>query len=197
MKTKIAVTGGIGSGKSTFLEYVRKAGYPTFSCDEIYKEVVRSKAYIEKLTKEFPSCVEGGQVNKAKLATIVFQNEAKRLALNAIAHPMITSSLFERMENCKGDLVFAEVPLLFEGNYQNGFDRVIVLLRDENARVSSVIHRDGLLEREVQDRIAAQFDYHSDEAKKIFKDCNAILIENNQNEEALQEKIEEIISKLR
>ena len=49
MQKKIAITGGIGSGKSIALDFIRGLGYPVYSCDEIYKEVLLSKKYIEKI----------------------------------------------------------------------------------------------------------------------------------------------------
>ncbi len=197
MKRKIAVTGGIGSGKSTFLGYVRKAGYPIFSCDEIYKEIVRSASYVEKIAQVFPDCVKDSFIDKAKLAAVVFQDEEKRRLLNEIAHPMIMQSLYQKMDECEGEWVFAEVPLLFEGNYQEEFDKVVVLMREKNARVASVSSRDGLTGEEVEDRMASQFDYHSPQAKRIFEKCNAVIIDNDQGEAELEKKINDVLSSWR
>ncbi len=194
MKTKIAITGGIGSGKSTFLRYVREKGYPAFSCDEIYREVLTSAAYVEKITQEFPSCVIDGRIDRGRLAAIVFQDSIKRQALNQIAHPLIMQSLLQKMEQCEGEFVFAEVPLLFEGNYQKSFDKVIVLLREVRERIAAVVRRDGLLEREVKDRISSQFDYHSSDAIKIFKNCNAIILKNEGDEEGFRKKVIDVIN---
>ena len=54
---KIAITGGIGSGKSLALRYMNEMGYPTFSCDEIYKEVIQSNAYVEQIALYFPDVI--------------------------------------------------------------------------------------------------------------------------------------------
>ncbi len=196
MGKKIAITGGIGSGKSTVSRQIKRAGYPVFSCDELYKNILRNPTYVRKVAARFPSCVVNGEIDKARLASVVFKNERERAALNAIAHPLVMQALFTRMEECDSRLVFAEVPLLFEGGFQSQFDKVIVVLREKERRIASVVRRDGLFPAEVEARISSQLDYQSQAAEKIFKECDAILIENNQTEDALNKKIEELIRKL-
>ena len=81
MKKLVAITGGIGSGKSLALQFLRELNYPVFSCDEIYKEVIVSKEYIELLEKSFPNVVKNGQVDRTALAETVFNNEIMRIKL--------------------------------------------------------------------------------------------------------------------
>ncbi len=195
MKRKIAITGGIGSGKSTLCRQIREMGYPVFSCDELYKNILQSPDYVEEVAARFPACITEGKIDKTRLAATVFKNETERKALNAIAHPLVMSALSKNMDECTSDLVFAEVPLLFEGGFQSQFDNVIVLLRERANRISSVVRRDGLLPQEVEDRIFAQFDYYSKEAQEIFKQCNAVVIDNSQSEEVLKRKIKEVLLK--
>ncbi len=194
MKRKIAITGGIGSGKSTVLQRIAQAGYPVFSCDELYKALLHSPAYIKKIAERFPACVIDGKIDTARLAAVVFKEKGEREALNKIAHPLVMQALFERMESCAGALVFAEVPLLFEGGYQNQFDNVIVVLREKMDRISSVVRRDGLLPQEVADRMSAQLDYTSKEAEKLFLDSKILLLENNQTEKDFYKKIDELLN---
>ena len=56
-KLKIAITGGIGSGKSTAITHIEKLGYSVFSSDEVYKEIIRSKDYIQRIYSVFPEVV--------------------------------------------------------------------------------------------------------------------------------------------
>ena len=67
MQKKVAITGGIGSGKSTVSEIIKKSGYPVFSCDEIYGELLSDTAYIETLRTRFPSAVRNGKIDKKQL----------------------------------------------------------------------------------------------------------------------------------
>ena len=190
MKKIIAITGGIGSGKSSAAKFLSEMGYPVFSCDEIYQEVILSLDYIEKVTNLFPECIVNGRIDKKILAQIVFTDKSKLTRLNGIAHPLIMEKLFEKMYNCNQELVFAEVPLLFEGNYEDKFDSVIVIMRNKEKRIQSIISRDGITREQALDRINAQFDY--DNSNERFKNCNAILIENNGTIVELKTQIQKI-----
>ena len=190
MKKLIAITGGIGSGKSSASRFLLEIGYPVFSCDEIYREVILSPSYIQKIASLFPKCVVDGNIDKKILAGIVFNDEEKLALLNGIAHPLIMDALFKKMQACKEDIVFAEVPLLFEGNYENKFDSVIVIIRDIEMRIRSIMVRDGITKEEALNRIAVQFDYENSNGR--FKNCNAILIENNGTIEELKIKIQKL-----
>ena len=177
-KIKVAITGGIGSGKSTALLYLKELGYPVFSCDEIYKEVISSKEYIDKIEEFFPEAVTNSCIERKILSEIIFNDPEKRALLNGIAHPLIMQKLYERMDNCKDELVFAEVPLLFECGFENEFDHVIVILRKEEKRIQSVQERDGISEEKIKQRMQSQFDYFSKDGQQRIKNCNAILLEN-------------------
>jgi len=176
---KIAITGGIGSGKSTVLELIKDQGFPVFSCDEIYKEIIVSKEYIQKIKENFPTAVKNGLIDKQILSALIFKDEKKRCMLNQIAHPLIMKRLFWKMDLSNYNLVFAEVPLLFEGNFENLFDAVIVVKRDLKSRINSVATRDNLTAIEVESRINAQFLYDSPKGQIRIKNSNAYVIDNN------------------
>lgn len=161
MKKKIAITGGIGSGKSLVLEILRQQGFLCFSCDEIYAELVKEQSYIQTISGIFPDAVENGVIDKKQLGSLVFHDNAAREKLNAIAHKEIMAKLHRLMDEAVEELVFAEVPLLFEGNYENDFYEVIVVMRNKEERISSVCMRDDLNKCEVEARINAQFNYEN------------------------------------
>jgi dephospho-CoA kinase len=188
MKKMIAITGGIGSGKSTALHIFEKMGYPVFSCDEIYREVIQSPSYIEEISQNFPECIIDGKIEKKRLSEIVFKNKEKLLILNNIAHPLIMECLLKNMQDCQHTVVFAEVPLLFEGNFETLFNEVIVIMRNKEQRILSIMRRDNISRVEAISRIATQFDY--DNASERFKNCNAIVLQNNGSPEDLKEKIQ-------
>ena len=196
-KISVAVTGGIGSGKSTVIKYIKTLGYPIFSCDEIYKEIIERADYIKKVKQIFPMAITNGKIDRQALGKIVFKNPKQRKALNELAHPLIMHTLQEYMENCASALVFAEVPLLFEENLENQFDKVIVVFREEENRIDAVQKRDGLNEDSIKKRIQSQFDYSAKENEMRFKNCNAILIKNDQSIEELHNIIKEIIKNLK
>ncbi len=195
-RKRIAVTGGIGSGKSTVLNWLREQGYPVFSCDQIYHEIMGSHSYVQKIEKSFPDCVTEGRIDRKKLAETIFSNSEKRKTLNDIAHPMIMERLNEKMQQSEGAYVFAEVPLLFEGSLEKSFDKIIVVLRERDARIASVMQRDGNDKKHVENQIAAQFDYDSEAGKKRLQAYEAICIANNGSEAELEKRLEKVIDRL-
>ena len=178
MGYKIAITGGIGSGKSTVCDILKEHGYEVFSCDEIYKNLLCDALYVEKVKAAFPNAVECGRVNLNKLSSIVFNNETDLKKLNDIAHPAIMQKLLNEMNTAAGKLVFAEVPLLFEGEYEHLFDKIFVVTRNRDERIASVMKRSNLTREEVLSRMQMQFPYDTQTAKTHFKKVNAFIIQN-------------------
>lgn len=185
---RIAVTGGIGSGKSALCEILRERGFPVFSCDEISKQLRGEEEYIALLEAAFPDCVLNGIFSEAALSEKVFSDSNALEKLNAIAHPLIMKRLFEEMSAYS--VAFAEVPLLYEGGYESLFDGVIAVVREESARVASVTARSGLSEAQVLARMKSQFDYCKLNEKKCF------IVENDGSLADLKRKAEEVLIRL-
>ena len=194
MKTRIAITGGIGSGKSTVSSILKELGYPTFSCDEIYKTLMDTKEYIAEIERLFPNAVINGKIDKKALSTLVFGDEYARRQLNNLAHPLIMKVLFEHMNECAEEITFAEVPLLFEGNYQNLFDGVIVVVRSLINRVQAVMQRDSVSSQEVESRIKTQNVYDIEKLKRQHD--NLYVLHNDGSLEQLKINLTEIIKNL-
>lgn len=185
---RIAVTGGIGSGKSTVTELIRKAGYPVFSCDEIYKELQQNKEYLREISSRFRGVVVNEKLDREKLAVIVFSDKEKLRELNAIAHPLIMKKLFDEMN--KYPLSFAEVPLLFENGFEKDFDGVIIVYRNTEARVAAVCARDGTTKEKTLARIKNQVDY-----EKIIKEGHTVIY-NDGDLSSLQKKVTAVLEKI-
>ena len=192
-KKKIAITGGIGSGKSSVANILKELGFSVFSCDEVYKNITQSASYIQKIQEAFPDAIVNNCIDKQRLAKIVFSNENARKQLNSIAHPLIMEQLFNQMEDCIGDYVFAEVPLLFEEKLEGNFDEIWVIIRDLEGRIQSAMLRDGCDREDVIRRIKAQYDYENSNSIQYFKEINAILIENNKGKSELKQTILSLI----
>lgn len=160
-KLKVAITGGIGSGKTTACEIIKQAGYPVFSCDKTYAKLFDSGYFNEKLVALFGKEILGidGKPSRKKISEIAFCDEKKLQRLNEITHPAIFEKMFEDAQKVKSDVCFFEVPLLFEGGYQNLFDKVVVILREEEERIKSVMERDKISKEEIIARIERQYDY--------------------------------------
>ena len=162
-KFTVAITGGIGSGKSTVANIIRKLGYEVFSADAVYKEMLKDGEFLRGV---FKSVKVSESLNEKdglkKVASIVFNNELALKKLNSYTHPKILKKLFE-LNATKQKIAFYEVPLLFESGYQSYYDAVIVVKRNEKARIESVAIRDGITNLEVINRIKNQYDYEKKE----------------------------------
>ena len=197
MKKKIAITGGIGSGKSEAIKIIKELGFSVFSCDEIYKEVILSKEYVQEIEKNFPTCVKSGKIDRTELANIVFNQPEKRDLLNRIAHPLIMKELLSKMQQIPDDFIFAEVPLLFEGGYESLFDYIFIITRSKKERIQSVTKRDNLSKEEILKRMDSQFNYNEENLKEVTKHAGVQIISNAEDLVSFKEKITKEISKLK
>lgn len=187
---KIAVTGGIGSGKSTVMKIIAGKGYPIFSCDEIYSQLTSDSDFLNILRHSFGDILNSdGTLDRKKLSEIVFNNPAKLAELDKITHPAIYKKMF-RMADEAGGICFCEVPLLFESGAESLFDGVIIVMRNEEQRIKSVTARDKLPEQDVKKRISNQFDYNSADFAMYY------VIHNNGDLSELEWQTEEIIKKI-
>lgn len=174
-KIKIAVTGGIGSGKSVAVNALKNAGYNVISCDEENAKLLKKRAVLKKIKQKFPTVVTGKlflSLDKKALSKEVFGNESKRKTLTDLLHPLIMRKV-EKKANKSNGVSFVEVPLLFESGLEKDFDGVIVICAKTEDRIMRVKERSNLTREEIEGRIAAQFDYEKIEKDKycvIFND---------------------------
>lgn len=136
---KIAVTGGIGAGKSEFMRAVRELGVTTYSCDEINADLLSDENYVKKLASVFPFAVKDGKVDKSILRTAVFSDEGNKKKLENLSHPEIR----KKIEEISGDAV-VEVPLLFESGMTDLFDKIVVVTAPEDERIRRICDTRGI-----------------------------------------------------
>ena len=189
-KLYVAVTGGIGSGKSTVMQIIKEQGYPVFSADEIVRHIYEEEDVLEQMRLAFSDCVSGRTIDRQKLARQVFADSEKLKLLDSITHPAVMKKLYAMMEQAEGAAAFAEVPLLFEGNYQKDFDRIIVLLRDKENRILAAAERDGVSADSIRARTEHQFDY---EKNSII---GHTLIYNDGDLPALRRRVLEVLNEI-
>ena len=186
---KIAITGGIGSGKSEVLKIIKEQGYSTVSCDEIYRELLRDRTFIQTLVNEFGDILKiDGSLDRDKLSSIVFNDRDKLKRLDEITHPRILEECLKAMP--QDGISFCEVPILFECGYERLFDNVIVVLRDKSLRISAVVERDKISENKVVNRINSQLNYENLQFEKYY------VIHNSSNLAYLTQQTLEILEKI-
>lgn len=167
-KKLIAITGGIGSGKSSALKILIDAGYKTLSADEIVCELYERKEIRALLKPLFPTAVNGDDyiIDRKEIAEQTFSNKEKHLALTELITPMVMTEVLKRTN--EHELCFVEVPLLFECGFEEMFDDVIVIMRTLNKRIESVMNRSNLTKEQVLARINNQFDYENQDLSKFI-----------------------------
>lgn len=182
---KIAITGSIGSGKSSVCDYIRQKGFDVFDCDKVNASLLSegNLGYLE-VKKAFPQVFDGQILNKAKLANIVFNDDAERKKLEEILYPLI----YQEMKHAQlGKEVFiAEVPLLFEKNWDVYFDISILVVTNEKLALQRLLNR-GLDIEDAKNRLKNQYPnevkikratdiiYNNSDLASLYKDVDRII----------------------
>jgi len=128
---KIAVTGNIGSGKSTFCNYLESKGFKVLRADDISKETLITDEKVRtEIIKNFgEETFMGGKLNKKYLAEQVFSDPKKVQVINSILHPVVIQKLNEQIEILivNEKIVFVEAALIYEANMEGLFDYVVLI----------------------------------------------------------------------
>ncbi|KAF1304699.1 MULTISPECIES: dephospho-CoA kinase [Enterococcus] len=159
MKKILGVTGGIATGKSTVVDIFRAHGFPIIDGDLIAREVVVPNspglaAIVGAFGKEI--LTEEGTLDRKKLGRIVFQEEAKLNLLNQVLNPFIRSEILRQLQEAEAPLVIADIPLLFEGYYDQYVDQVAVVYLPESLQVQRLMERDNFSQESAMQRIRSQ-----------------------------------------
>ncbi len=159
----IGLTGGIASGKSTVIQYLRYQGYPVIDADKLGHKVLEpGNPGYRKVVEKFGAGIlnKDKSVNRLILGGIVFSDPSKLQALNEISHPLIAEMVMKEFESIVSDdsngLVFLEAALLIEANWYNMCHQIWVVtleLAEERRRLQK---RDDLSESEARSRLESQ-----------------------------------------
>ena len=163
----IALTGGIGSGKTTVASRWAELGAKEIDADILAREVVEPGSEgLSAVTARFGDQVlnPDGSLDRAALAAVAFSTEETRKDLEALLHPRIQELAAERVKGLKGTIVYV-IPLLAETNSKLNFDRIVTVSCDEAVRLDRLITLRGMSKEEALSRIAAQASDAEREAK--------------------------------
>ncbi|MBO4594342.1 MAG: dephospho-CoA kinase [Clostridia bacterium] len=178
----VAITGGIGSGKSSALKILKDNGFATFSCDEEVSALYKKRGVLRTLKKEFPAAIKGKfslSADRKEIAKVCFADDKKRLFLESVLSAPALKNAVKKAKKIKG-VAFIEVPILFECKAEGLFDKVFVIKRDKGKRIEGVKLRAAISEEEIAARMNKQIDYDS------FDFTGATIIENEGTESDLK-----------
>jgi dephospho-CoA kinase len=160
---KIAITGGAGTGKSTVARIFAELGAEGLDADQIARDVVAvgAPAWVE-LRRLYGADYfnENGELNRSRLAQLVFADPGERRRLDGLIHPLVAQKLqaqYADLERRGIELVLVEVPLLFETGWEAAFDRVIVVAAPEAIQIRRLRGRDRRGAEEMRGILKAQW----------------------------------------
>ena len=191
---RIGLTGGVGSGKSTVAGLLAEHGAVIIDADALAREVVaRGTPGLAAVIEAFGPQVltPDGDLDRPAVAAIVFSDEQKLAALNAIVHPLVGARVAERLADTgPDDVVVNDVPLLVETNPSGaGFDLVLVVEASLTTRLQRLAGR-GMDERDARERMARQA---TDEQRRAVAD---IVIDNDGSLDELRAEVDRVWARI-
>jgi dephospho-CoA kinase len=194
-RTRIGLTGGIASGKSTVSEMLAAKGALVIDADRLAREVVAPGtdgfAAVRDAFGLDVVATDGG-LDRAKLGSVVFADPAKREHLEKIIHPRVRAEAARLESAAPNDrVVIHDIPLLVETGQQRDFDVVIVVDASPQVQLDRLVRLRGITEEQAQQRIAAQAD------RVRRREAATELVENNGSLADLQTAIDRLWERLR
>ncbi len=191
---KIGITGTIAAGKTSFCILLKRKGFPVFNSDQYAKLCLYgTHPACAKIVEAFGDVLDAnGDVDRKKLAGIVFQDEEKRKQLNAIVHPYVIEGM-KKFFDGKRDMpfAFAEVPLLFEAGMEGLFDEIVVVTCSEEVAIQRMMEDRSYSQEEAYAR------YHSQIAIEEQMARADVVIENDETLKELDSKVNRYVGSLR
>lgn len=179
----VGLTGGIGSGKTTILEYFESLGVPVYIADKEAKALMnRSKVIKRRLIHLFGNeAYKDGKLNRPYLSSKIFNDKSILLKMNAIVHPKVASHFKRWLKKQDTHYVIKEAAIIFENNLENQYHYIITVVADEALRIERVMKRDNTSNEKVKSIIKNQLS----DADKIDK--SDFVIVNNDLETAKEQ----------
>lgn len=188
----IGVTGGIGSGKTTIINYIKAKGFSVYIADDAGKKVMQKPEVINQINKVFNNNVllENGFLDRSKIASLVFNDKNLLEKLNRIVHPAVGLDFEEfKNENSSENVIFKESAVLFESGAYKNCDATILITAPLEIRINRVVKRDNVTREEVISRIKNQL---PEEQKAVL----ATYIVENLELEKVFKSIDDIVTKI-
>ena len=189
----IGITGSIACGKSTVSDYLKEKGYTIIDADKLGHVALTSEDVKRRLSETFgANILVNNEISREVLAKLVFGNDNNLKKLNNIIHPKIKELILKLQEEHKDeDLVFLDIALLYEANFVDLVEKVVVVYVDEDVQLERLMTRNSLSKEEALKRIESQM---SPREKASLGD---FVINNSYSKEDTFQQIDEIIEKLK
>lgn len=189
----IGLTGRIGSGKTTVAGILAKKGARVFFSDykvhQFYKDCTHP--IYKKVVENFPECKIDGEISREKLAQIVFKDKQQLKKLEEIVHPELINTLRQWLKEAnESDVCVAEVPLLFEKNLEEMFDKNILVKVKDDILISRLKEKYAFSDQEIKQRLSLYLPVKEKENKTDF------VLENNLDLKNLEKEVDLLWQKI-
>ncbi|GAA9838610.1 dephospho-CoA kinase [Helicobacter pylori] len=193
LKNAIALTGGIGTGKSTTIKILESQGYHILDADKIAHQLLQENRF--KIAQHFGSDIlEKGILNRKKLGAIVFQNANELKWLEDFLHPLIRECMLQKAYELEKNhqAYFLDIPLFFEVGSKKCYpvSKVVLVYAPRVLQIERLLERDKLKEAEILQRLACQMDI---EQKRAMSDY---IIDNSSSLKDLNKQVERFLKML-
>jgi dephospho-CoA kinase len=193
---RIALTGGIATGKSYVATRLRETGVPVVDADVLAREaVLPGSPGLQAVVARFGPAVlaANGTLDRAALAEVVFRDERARRDLEAIIHPAVREGIerFFRAQPPEVRLAVADIPLVYETGRASDFDAIIVAACPREVQIQRVMARDGASREQAERRVGAQLPIDEKARRADF------VIDTGGSHEATDRSVERLIAALR
>lgn len=192
----IGLTGQTGAGKTTLCDFLRARGMAVIDADVLARDVANnSKSYLGALVLEFGMEIldHHGELNRKKLADVVFHDRQKLRRLNAITHPHIAARIEEELMRLRDSGVaecILDAPTLFEAGCERMCSFVVAVVAPEEMRLTRIMERDGLSREDAAARSRSQHD------EEFFRSRCRFVLENTGSTDLLVRQMDDILEGL-
>ncbi len=183
-KNAIALTGGIATGKSSVCSLLAMYGFQIIDADKVAHQML--SLHISEVEKIFGlEYIDNGKVNRQKLGLLIFSDAKERLKLESLLHPLIKEQIEKESAFCESKSVpyIVDIPLFFE-NRNYDIDEVVLVYCTKEQQLKRLVEREGLSQKEAQDRINSQMCIDD---KKLLA---SFIVDNTKNLKHLQAEVE-------
>ena len=196
MTKLVGITGGIGSGKTTFSNHLKKLGFVVHESDTVVSEIYNNpkKQFLsfikEKISQD---ATNHNKINKAEIANIIFSNNKIKKLLEKHIHKEVQSSreaFIKKYTKKKKKIIFADIPLLFENKLEKNFDLVICIISSKKNRTKRVLKNKKFTKENLNKIFKAQT------TDKERKKRSQIIINNNKTKKDFIFGVEKVLTRL-
>lgn len=165
MKHRVAITGGIGSGKSYVCQLLKQQGIDIYDCDQAAKRLMHTSQQLrQELTSLIgPDTYINNVLNKAAVAQFLLTSPQNAEAINAIVHPAVANDFIQ------SGMEWMECAILYESGFDRLVDTVIVVTAPEEVRIHRIMHRDGIGSEKAKEWMGRQWSQEEVQRRADFE----------------------------